>query len=213
MKKILKKLLLVFFLILIYMYSLVITDLPSQITLIEGEELSIKTLLGMTITQNNEVVETISTENESLNEKTGKITIGINLFNQNLKNIDVDVLPETTVIPIGNIAGIKLYTSGVLVVGMSEIEGVDNQKHKPYEKCGIEEGDTIISVDNVNIENTEDLIEQVNNSNGNEVKIKYMHENDTLECSITPIQTSKTEYKLGLWVRDSAARCWYSIFF
>ena len=34
---------------------------------------------------------------------------------------------------LGNIAGVKLYTSGILVVGMSEIEGVDNKKHKPYE--------------------------------------------------------------------------------
>ena len=32
-----------------------------------------------------------------------------------------------------------------------------------------------------------------------------MHENKSLECSITPIKTDKQEYKLGLWVRDSAA--------
>ena len=47
-------------------------------------------------------------------------------------------------IPVGNIAGIKLYTNGVLVVGMSEIEGMDNKKYKPYENTGIKEGDRII---------------------------------------------------------------------
>lgn len=56
------------------------------------------------------------------------------------------MLPKTTVIPVGSIAGIKLYTSGVLVVGMSEIQGIDNKKYKPYENTGIEEGDTIISI-------------------------------------------------------------------
>ena len=39
-----------------------------------------------------------------------------------IKNVDVNVIPKTKVIPLGNIAGVKLYTNGVLVVGMSEIE-------------------------------------------------------------------------------------------
>ena len=42
-------------------------------------------------------------------------------------------------------------------------------------------------------------------SNGNEVKIKYVHNQKSLECSIKPVETSSKEYKLGLWVRDSAA--------
>ena len=40
---------------------------------------------------------------------------------------------------MGNLIGAKLYTSGVLVVGMSEIQGKDFQKHKPYADSGIEE--------------------------------------------------------------------------
>lgn len=44
--------------------------------------------------------------------------------------MEVDVLPRTKVIPVGSVAGVKLYTSGVLVVGMSEIEGTDNKKYK-----------------------------------------------------------------------------------
>ena len=106
---------------------------------------------------------------------------------------------------MGSIAGIKLYTSGVLVVGMSEIQGMDNKKYKPYENSGIEEGDTIISINNNKIETTEELIEKVNECKGNELEIQYVHNEKTLECSIKPIQTSNTEYKLGLWVRDSAA--------
>ncbi len=130
----------------------------------------------------------------------------LNLFeNIFLKDINIDVLPKTTVIPVGNIAGIKLYTSGVLVVGMSEIEGIDNKKYKPYENTGIEEGDTIISINNKKIETTEELVQEVNSCNGNKIEIQYMHENKSLECSITPIKTDKQEYKLGLWVRDSAA--------
>ena len=49
------------------------------------------------------------------------------------------------------------------------------------------------------------MIEKVNSSNGNEVKIEYIHQEKTVACSIKPAQTSNNEYKLGLWVRDSAA--------
>lgn len=130
----------------------------------------------------------------------------VSLFNNIfIKNMEVDVLPRTKVIPVGTIAGVKLYTSGILVVGMSEIEGIDNLKHRPYLNSGIEEGDTIISIDNNKISSTEELINAVNMSEGKNISIEYVHDNETATCSITPVQTSLNQYKLGLWVRDSAA--------
>ena len=138
----------------------------------------------------------------SVGKKTAKISLFDNII---LKDVNINVLPKTKVIPVGSIAGIKLYTSGVLVVGMSEIQGIDNKKYKPYESTGIEEGDTIISVNSKEIANTEDLVKNVNASSGQEISIKYIHNQKTAECSIKPVQTSNSEYKLGLWVRDSAA--------
>ena len=140
-----------------------------------------------------------------LTENVGKNKLSVSLFNNFVKDLEVDVLPRKTVIPVGNIAGVKLYTNGVLVVGMSEIEGKDNKKYKPYENSGIKEGDTIISINNTEILNTDDLVDIVNHSKGNELNIKYVRENESLECSITPIETTENDYKLGLWVRDSAA--------
>ena len=88
---------------------------------------------------------------------------------------------------------------------MSEIEGMDNQKYKPYENTGINEGDRIIKINEMPISTTEELIQSVNSSNGQSIEIEYVHEDETKECSITPTQTAQNEYKLGLWVRDSAA--------
>ena len=88
---------------------------------------------------------------------------------------------------------------------MSEIEGEDNKKYKPYENSGIEEGDRIIKVNNTQIDSTDELIETVNMSGGKEIKVEYVHEQETKECSITPVKMNDDEYKLGLWVRDSAA--------
>lgn len=206
LKKLIKKLLLVFFLLIIYSYTLVITNLPDELVVFEGETIFMKTLLGLNIKLNDETIETSSNSSQSLTKQAGKSTLEVSLFDSiNIKNVNVDVLPKTTVIPVGNIAGVKLYTNGVLVVGMSEIEGYDNKKYKPYENKGIKEGDTIVKIDEKLINSTEDLIETVNNSQGRDIKVQYIHQEETKECSISPVKTSSSQYKLGLWVRDSAA--------
>ena len=80
----------------------------------------------------------------SKNRKAGKTTLQVSLFdNIPIKDLKLDIIPKTKVIPVGTIAGVKLYTSGVLVVGMSEIQGMDDKIYKPYENTGIKEGDTI----------------------------------------------------------------------
>ena len=207
MRKFVKMLLLVFFLSILYAYVLVITMIPNELVVFEGENISMKTLLGLSIKNSeSETVETSSNNGSKISDEIGKSTLEVSLFDQVfLKSVEVNVLPKTKVIPVGNIAGVKLYTNGVLVVGMSEIEGSDNKKYKPYENTGIQEGDRIIKINNKHINSTQDLIETVNMSNGNNINLEYVHQQETKECSITPVQTNNQEYKLGLWVRDSAA--------
>ena len=205
--KILLRIFIIILLITIYTYIVAIKAIPENIVIFQGEDINIKTILGLKVDviDKENILETSST-NQKITNNSNKKTAKLNLFqNIFLKNINIDVLPKTKVIPIGSVAGIKLYTNGVLVVGMSEIQGIDNKKYKPYESSGIQEGDRIIAVNNNNIENTEDLMKNINMSNGKEVKIKYVHNQKSLECSIKPIETSNKEYKLGLWVRDSAA--------
>lgn len=129
--------------------------------------------------------------------------MGVQLFGGlNVSNVTLNVIPKTTVIPLGNTIGLKLYTEGVLVVGMSEIEG-----KKPYENTGIQEGDRIIKIDKKNISNTDDLVQTVNSAQGKEVQVTYIKD-DTLEeltTNMLPAKTKDNEYKLGLWVRDAAA--------
>lgn len=206
--KIILKTAIIILLLIIYTYIVYIQSIPDNIVIFEGETINIKTIFGLKadLTEEKGTIETISPNQGTTIEKAGKRTAKLSLFeNIFLKNINIDVLSKTTVIPVGNIAGIKLYTSGVLVVGMSEIQGADNKTYRPYENTGIEEGDRIISVNNIKIDTTEELIETVNSSKGNEIKIQFTHEDYTEACSIKPVKTSNSEYKLGLWVRDSAA--------
>ena len=205
-KNFFKKMILLIFLLIIYVYVLVIINIPDEITIFEGENLSLKTIFGIALHSEDEVLEVSSNSGEKTINKIGNETLSVSLFDKLfIKSVDVSVLPRTTVIPVGNIAGVKLYTNGVLVVGMSEIEGEDSKTYKPYENTGIEEGDTIVKINDNLISSTDDLIEKVNMSKGEKVEIEYIHDEETKECSITPVKTSEEEYKLGLWVRDSAA--------
>lgn len=185
----------ILFLFIIYMYVANISLIPKQITLLEGENLEIKTLYGL------EVVETSSTI--SGNENT--IKLSLNLLGQNVKDVTLNVLEDIEVIPIGNIIGLKLYTNGVLIVGMSEIENINNVIEKPFENLDIKEGDTIIKVNNSEIQDIEALQKEINNSEGENINLTLLKADGTISTSnIKPVQVGNKEYKLGLWVKDAA---------
>lgn len=215
MKLKIKPILLILFFLIIYVYICNITLLPNNIIIFQGEELNLKTIYGLKVNQKNssisnyKAMQTSTNLSEKVGDNIGTINLTLDLFGTiPLKEIDVNVLPRTRVIPLGNSIGLKLYTNGVLVVGMSEIRGIDNINYKPYENSGIEEGDMIIQVNNIAVKNTEELIKSVNKSKGSEIEIVYVRDNDKITTSIKPTKTSDDEYKLGLWVRDAAARCW-----
>ena len=213
MKKKLKIVLILLSLLIIYVYVTSITLMPDSIIIMQGEKLNLFKLWGINLIQNSnsnpnvsdyklgKVLETSNLEDYELKE-VGKINLNVNLFNSlSVKNVSVNVIPKTTVVPLGNAIGLKLYTQGVLVVGMSEIEG-----KKPYENTGIEEGDRIIAVNNIALKNTQDLIDTVNKSKGNELEVKYISlKNEEKSVVMIPAKTKENEYKLGLWVRDAAA--------
>lgn len=218
MKK-LKSILIILFLLIIYVYISSIAMIPKHIVIFEGESLNIHPIFGVNLSENKnskvdyEVSDTIQTVTNLSNKISGvgKLNLSLNLFDKvPLKQIDVDVIKKAKVIPLGNAIGLKLYTKGVMVVGMSEIQGENKKNYKPYEGTGIVEGDMIIEIDEYEINTTEELIKKVNESNGNKIDIKYIRNEETLQTSIVPIKTSENEYKLGLWVRDAAARSWNS---
>ena len=135
------------------------------------------------------------------------LSMYINLLGieSNLYSEAVSASTKRYVNPIGRTVGLKLYTNGVLVVGMSEIDGEDGNKYMPYKDSEIKEGDMIKEINGKEISNTQELINIVNSSNGNEVSIKYERNNDLIYTSIIPIKGKNGDYMLGLWVRDAAA--------
>ena len=178
-------------LITIYSYILVIEKIPEEYIVFENDVIDVNMQMGLKLVE----------KNKEKNEKKETVkTYSLNIFNKiPIKDINVKEIQNTQIIPVGEIVGLKLYTDGVLVVGMSEIEG-----EKPYLDTGIKEGDNIIEVNDTKVKTTLELQNAVNKSEGAKVEIKYVNENEIQTCSITPIKVGQ-DYKLGLWVRDSAA--------
>lgn len=201
-----KKILLILILFVILLYVSNISSIPNNLILMQGENLNIKTLLGLSISNlNGETVEAVNTEDTKVSNKIGKVDLSLNLAGFSVKDLTVNVIPNTVVIPGGETIGLRLYTSGVLVVGMSEIVGEDNNNYTPYKNSGIKEGDMITKIDDEAVTCTSDLITKVNESKGNSVKITYVRDGSNYSTEILPTKTSENEYKLGLWVRDAAS--------
>ena len=199
MKKI-KRGIFILLLLIILAYATNITAIPNSVIIFQGEELNLGTTFGLYLKEKeNKTVQTSSTvENENIVSKKIVTISFFNLFD--IKDLEINTIPETTVIPLGNLVGLKLYTNGVLVVGKSEING-----QKPYANTGIEEGDIIVEINQKEITCTSDLIETVNDSNGEDLKIKYVRDGVEYTANMEAIKAEDNKYKLGLWVRDGAA--------
>ena len=122
-----------------------------------------------------------------------------------LKNIEVNVIPKVRVIPCGSVFGVKFFTKGVLVVGMSDVESTDGIINPAY-KAGLRVGDVITSIDNNEVNTVEEVAQKVDRCNGEKLNIKFMRDGQEKETSISPLLSlNENKYKTGLWVRDSTA--------
>ena len=191
------------FLLSVFTYVCKIDSIPEDIILYNGEELNLGKFPGISLNIENQDVLAVSNITETKNTSSN---VEVKLFNSiTVKEVSLNIMEEATVIPVGQVAGLKLYTSSALVVGMSEIVGVDGQKYKPYLNSGIQEGDRIIKVEEKEITDTNTLIEVLNNSKGNSLKIEYVRDGEIFSCEIAPVKQLDGSYKIGLWVRDSSA--------
>ena len=204
-----RRIFIIAFSLCIYTYCCKVDSIPNNIILYGGEQLNIGNFAGISLKIGDKDCDTVlaSSEISSLSDSKNKeATVDVKLFDTfNVKEVSVSIIDKTTVVPVGQVSGLKLYTNGVLVVGMSEIKGIDNQKYKPYENSGIEEGDRITKINNEEVTDTNTLINIVNKSKGKNLEIEYVRNNEIKNCNITPIKYGDGSYKLGLWVRDSAA--------
>jgi len=109
------------------------------------------------------------------------------------------------VYPMGRAVGIKLFSEGVLVIGLSDVQTTAGSA-SPAESCGIREGDIITHMNSAKVDTIEDvqaILEQVRDG---ELKVEILREQKQAELVTHAVQCSTDgSYKLGAWIRDSMA--------
>ena len=107
-------------------------------------------------------------------------------------------------VPGGDAFGIKVYASGVMVVGTADIETPQGVKN-PATDAGVRVKDIITAVDGVPINTVEDLSARLQNCDGAPVTVTLQREDKSFDAVITPVCSIDGKFQVGLWVRDSTA--------
>ncbi|MEF9983906.1 MAG: SpoIVB peptidase [Oscillospiraceae bacterium] len=176
-------------------------SLPDKLYIPEGEKISFN--LPMPIKASGIAVEMpVNIYSKAGNSfQVSLKTLG----NAAVKDVNVEVVERKLLIPGGMPFGIKMFTDGVMVVGMSNIstdKGIEN----PAKLAGIRVGDIITSIDGKKVLLNEQVGEIIAASGGKTVTIDLMRDKTPLQVKLIPVLSSDDKsYKAGIWVRDSSA--------
>lgn len=108
----------------------------------------------------------------------------------------------------GQPVGVKLSTKGVLVVALSDIEGINGKTPSPAANAGVQIGDSIIKINDVSINHAEDITRFINKDKDLELILTLQRRNDLklFNVKVKPtLDSADGKQKIGLWVRDSTA--------
>lgn len=94
--------------------------------------------------------------------------------------------------------GIRFHTEGVIVAGVPNENG-------PAAQAGIRKGDIITAVDGEPVASAEKFSEKIKASEGKTLTVEYKSGALSHTAQITPNTDESGEYKLGVWIKDSAA--------
>ena len=154
----------------------------------------------------------IDADNEIINKVDAKVTKKA-LYDVEIKllgiipvtNTRVNITEAKMVDVLGTPFGIKIYTDGVLVIGLNDF------KHNEVNVCparesGIKTGDYILSINGLYVYSNDDVQKIVSAKKTNPLKVVYSRNGKNNTTTIYPkISDKDGNYHIGAWVRDSSA--------
>lgn len=140
---------------------------------------------------------------ELKSEYTGENQASVSLMGTiPVKSVTINRKEAPTLLAGGNSFGIKLLMEGVMVTGLSEVDG----KACPAADAGIEKGDIITHADDVPLASNNDLSRVIAESRGEKVTLDFTRGDTDMTTELVPVYSEKDEkWRSGMWVRDSIA--------
>ncbi|MBE6884785.1 MAG: SpoIVB peptidase [Ruminococcaceae bacterium] len=166
--------------------------LPDRFIVVQGEEFT----LGSRQYLCADVIESADGKNEASVKLLGCVAV---------KKVEIAVAEEESLIVSGAPIGIKMFTQGAVIVGMTDING-EVRMRSPAEEAGLKIGDIIIEADGKTVDGNEVFSKAIEQSGGEAVALKYDRNGSIFETEIVPEKPKGGNgFRAGVWVRDSAA--------
>ena len=109
-----------------------------------------------------------------------------------------------SVIPLGRTVGIKLFSDGVLVVGLSDIQTAAGSA-SPGKDIGLKVGDVITHINDREVNTIEEVQTLLQTLSGQNMTLRITRDGKPLQLSGAAAQSEQGAYQLGAWIRDSMA--------
>ncbi len=182
--------------------ALLASRLPDRLSFVEGQALTVNAPVRLDVVGDRPAAVQAS---ETL-RAGGQFTASLRLFHiVPVKTVTVSIVRETDVIPCGATFGVKLYTAGVVVVGMTDVDTADGG-HNPAYDAGIRPGDVILAINGRPVSSNDDVASIVAGCGGKPLTFSLKRGSVGFQARFTPLKSiSAGEYKAGMWVRDSTA--------
>lgn len=119
------------------------------------------------------------------------------------KQVDIQVIEDQELIPVGAPVGIYLKTEGILVIGVGEFIGQDGTSCSPS-RYHLKSGDYIQELNGQTVSDKDEFIERIEQSGGQEVLLTVVRDGQIVDVKIQPVKDQNGVYRIGAWVRDNA---------
>lgn len=108
------------------------------------------------------------------------------------------------VIPLGRAVGIKLFSDGVLVVGLSDLE-TQAGSISPGRRCGLKAGDIITHINGQEVDTIEEVQAILKEDGAQPLTLQACRSGKAMQLSVQAVANEQGTYQLGVWLRDSMA--------
>ena len=175
-------------------------DVPLRASILKGEEVIIKD------NKQHDIKRSMINLNKPLSVtmlEEGETDVTVSFLGViPLKTVAVKAVSYQKLIPCGDIVGIKVDTTGVMVLGVGEFES-DHDIVSPC-KGLIEVGDIILACNGKEVDSKEDFRDAIEMCNSRKVVLDISHKGEEKKVTVSPCYSkAENEYKIGLWIKDS----------
>lgn len=180
--------------------------IPDRLSLTAGGNLSLNLALPVSAElDSGDTQAKMERSNGAIDISAGEVSGKANLVFRLLgvlpvKEVELSVNEEKTLIPGGKTVGIALETQGLIVIGTSDV----GANESPAAQAGLRPGDIITEVNGIDVTDAQSLTAMLTQNDA--AQITFSRNGEDMNASVEPVTDARDHLpKIGAWVRTSTA--------